>query len=223
MAIATRSSSGASRIGAGSLTLPVPAGTQNGDIMLAEVTVSASANVPGTPAGWTPIDSIGTGPSAQTYFRIASAEPASYDFAVAADAAGAIGSYSGGNVLAPINAHGAFNKTAASSTVTATTITPTVNGCMLVFFGGEGGPVSAFVGPAGFTQEQAVISADICVLFADVIQAIAGATGSISATFTGSVNCQGTLVALAPATRLVGRRDSASNHAGSRITRPGRS
>lgn len=85
----------ATGMASGPITLTVPSGTQNGDLMLAAI---SSSNTPTTPSGWTLIYSAvtvnaggGTGTSGLwIYSRIASSEPASYLVTIAGGEAGTV-------------------------------------------------------------------------------------------------------------------------------------
>src|SRR6202022_337123 len=81
-AIAFRSASSAETgAGAATITVPVPAGTVAGDVMLATVDAEGSTAIT-APAGWTVVvDAASSMGWRQVYWRVAtSSEPASYDW-----------------------------------------------------------------------------------------------------------------------------------------------
>ncbi|TMC36976.1 MAG: glycosyltransferase family 2 protein, partial [Chloroflexi bacterium] len=92
-AIQYRSSAANSASASTSLTLNVPTGVQNGDVMIA--VVSTSANTVSTPSGW---NTLARSATMATFYRVASSEPASYSFTdggASTNWAGIIDAYSG--------------------------------------------------------------------------------------------------------------------------------
>lgn len=202
MAIALRGTNGGTQTvnTGGTLTVPVPAGTVAGDVLVILVSVVSSATVPATPAGLTLLDSGSTGPSYASYYRVCDGtEPASYAFTVTKRAAGISASYSGVDNTSPINAHGAPNKTATVS-ATATTITTTANGCQLIFVSTIGTANETFTNPTGFANQLVKTStSNNTLVFCDEAQATAGATGTVTGTWSAANNNFTQLIALKPA------------------------
>ena len=185
--------------GGGTLTLGVPAGIADGDILLAFVVVDFGSNVPAAPSGWTLLDSQATGPSVASYYRVASSEPASYNWTLANAGVGSMVAYSGVDTVNPINKHGGWNRTASSTTVTASSITPNLDGCMIVFAAGAG-TTETYTGPSSYTGRIAYNDSGGfgSLRVADLQQSSAAATGAVTATLSAAANNDGTLIALAP-------------------------
>src|SRR5205823_9232354 len=112
--IAYRSSSSLSQAAATSIALSVPAGTQQNDVMLAQIdTKGSSGAVPAitAPAGWTLIRNDASGGAFQQalYSHVAtSSEPASYTWTLSLSvaASGGIASYSGVDTTTPVDVSG---------------------------------------------------------------------------------------------------------------------
>jgi len=188
------------------LVLSVPSGVQDGDLLIAFLVVNGSGNLPGLPSGWNSIDAISaTGPSARSYYRVASSEPASYSFSITSnDSAGVMVSYTGANTASPIDKHSAFNRLTGGTTATATGVTTDKDGCMLVFVTGVAVGESSFTGPTSYNQRGTPTDTSAAALVADILQNTQGATGNISATFPSTGNCQSSLIAISPAIIISG-------------------
>lgn len=205
MAVAYRDSTSSATAGATTpLVVPVPAGTVNGDIMIFAVGIGGAAHLPGTPAGLTALDNDTTAPSVQTYWRIASSEPANYSFSFSGGPLGAtaiVMCYSGGHQTTPINKHVAWHRSTSTATVTADTVTTDVDGCMLVWLGMINVTALTYTGPTSYTQRQNPNSGVgvLSGLGAELFQASQGATGTVTATASSTGTTVGTLVAIAPA------------------------
>lgn len=195
----------------GTLTVSVPAGTVSGDVLVVLVSVTGASTVPATPSGLTLLDSGSTGPSYASYYRVCDGtEPGSYGFTVTKRAAAIAASYSGVDNTNPINAHGAPNKV-STATATATSVTTTVNGCELVFASTVGTANETFTYPTGFVDQVLETSANNNTLvFCDESQATAGATGTITGTWSAANNNWSQIIALAPASGGTTYNDSAS-------------
>jgi hypothetical protein len=93
----------ASNTGTVSLPIGVPAGTQNNDLMLA-FTSDAPGTIAGAPSGWTLINQLSGGAyDSHLYYRVASNEPASYNWPTTTFPVIAIRTYRGANTANPIN------------------------------------------------------------------------------------------------------------------------
>ncbi|MCH7229043.1 SdrD B-like domain-containing protein, partial [Haloferula sp. A504] len=119
------------------LTPAKPAGTIENDVMIASIAFDKGSDRTITvPAGWNLIRRTDSGNELglATYYKIAGAsEPANYTFSMDADEKWSIGisSYRNVNTAAPINAE-AGQTNSNSSTVTAPSITTSVDNAMLV-------------------------------------------------------------------------------------------
>lgn len=174
---------------AGSAACNVPAGTTNGDVMIAVVTTwtsSGSAGTHTTHASWNLITSVTKGSGRQsTYWRIASSEPASYTFAWSISTsigyALAITSYSGGAAASPIDV--SASNSGNSSTAATTAVTTTVADTKLVAtFGHTGG---SFSQPTGMAERYEVVGTGTngpSTALDDETIAATGSTGTRSST-----------------------------------------
>ncbi|WP_395665758.1 hypothetical protein [Methylocella sp.] len=95
---------GSSNVAAGPVTIKPPAGTQDGDLMLAYVaTQSTKGEWLTAPAGWTPaIKTFNSVQSAQLYWRVARDEPASYSWSGASYPKAIIRTYRGVDAKTPV-------------------------------------------------------------------------------------------------------------------------
>lgn len=163
--------------------------------------VTGTATTPASQASWTILDTEATGPTVRSFFRIASSEPASYTFTVV-DPQGSVGiiaTYSGSHASTPLNQHSAWNRLTSTVNISATTITPSVDNCMIVFMGGMGAAASA-TPPSGYTEraDQASPGGQVAET-AELLQTSAVATGTVTGTSSAATNTQGSVVAIAPA------------------------
>ena len=214
MAIALRATNGATTGASGTLAVPVPTGTVSGDVLLISIVVSGTT-VPATPAGLTLLTSANTGPATGLYYRVCDGtEGASFSFTVASGAAATSRSYSGVDNTTPINTNGTPNRTAASASCVALSITPTVNNCEIVWFGvtvtnGK----TTFTDPTGFANQEYVHQTTGTTTSAasdDEAQTTAAATGNQTGTFGAAANNYGLMVALQPASSGVANTLTAS-------------
>jgi hypothetical protein len=208
-AIAFRASSTASAgSGALSLALPVPAGTQPNDVMIASVGFRPSGATVTPPAGWTLVRLVsGGGNGLATCVRTAaSGEPASYTwtFSASTGTSGGIMSFSGVDLASPINVEN--GQTTVSALTHATpSVTTTVANTMVVT--AHAFPSSAtWIPPAGMAEAIDVASTavpDCCGMSIEanyVLQAAAAATGAKTATASGDADTGTTqILALRPA------------------------
>lgn len=195
MAVAYRNSAG-NVSGTGTVVVSVPAGTVNGDLMIA-VALRNSTDIPSLPAGWTNLGTANAGPAIRVCYRVASSEPANYSFVAAGTIAAIIATYSGAAATSFIDQFSAPNRL-TSTTSTALSVTPSVSNCMLVYVAGEGTTSGAWTGPSGWNQ-RSTQSGGASVFLADLLQGAAAPTGNISATHATG-NSYASLVAIAPAT-----------------------
>lgn len=207
MSIALRQVDGATTTAAGTLVVPVPAGTVGGDVLVIGVHVGLSASMPSTPSGLTFISGATAGPSFGSWYRICDGtEPASYSFTVAAASSATSRSYSGVDNTTPINAQATPNRTAASATATASSITSTVNGCVLVWMSGVTANNPTLTNPASYANQDLKDSATGSAASGscDLAQGTAGATGTVAGTWSIAGNNYAQLIALAPAAAPAG-------------------
>jgi hypothetical protein len=197
------------------LTIPVPAATAAGDVMLASVAVTPNTVAVTAPAGWTQVASIpqatATASTLTTWWKVATAaEPASYTWLLtgaSAGAAGGIASFSGVNNATPIDAQ-AGQATPNTLTHTAPGVTATYATDMLVTMH-ELASAATWTPPAGMTKAVDVASllapnAGGIALNMNYLQlTTAGATAPMTATASANADSGATqTVALIPAVIL---------------------
>lgn len=187
-----------------SLTLNVPAGTVNADVMLAIITVSGgSGSTITTPAGWTLVrrDDNSTSLSTLVYSKVASSEPASYAWSfngASLFSAGGIVSYSGIDTTNPIDVSGVPTISGVSSTavIAASANTTSANVIVVAYGAGTNGAYTS-TPPTGMTERVDTNNGGSRNLtIADVSQAAAGATGTKTFTYSGSITYNAGIIGL---------------------------
>ena len=136
MAIALRAAKGSNNAGGGTtLTMTVPAGVVNGDVMVMSIFLHSSVGIT-DPSGWTVLDT-GGGSQSHLYWRVASSEPASYAVTIGSEkATGVIIALSGADTSLPGSTQHAFNF-GTSATLSAIALgTFSSNNGIDLFFGG---------------------------------------------------------------------------------------
>jgi hypothetical protein len=194
-------STGANNVG-NNVVVPVPAGQQSGDVLVAVIDVKAVPTVT-TPAGWTLVSNTINGSAMRqlVYWRVATgaSEPPSYTWTYNENraASGSILAYAGVNTADPIQTFSAG--LGSTTSITAPSVTTTVDGSMIV--GGFGiNADSTITPPPGMTERGEIVSAtrlrtEVC----DVLLTSAGATGDQVATAATAAASVGQLIALRPA------------------------
>jgi fibronectin type 3 domain-containing protein/regulation of enolase protein 1 (concanavalin A-like superfamily) len=188
---------GAASAGApsGTLTLGIarPAGTVQGDVMVASIAVRPSSATITAPSGWTLVrrvnNATGNTNSLAVYYKVAGAsEPASYSwtFNTSTGSAGGIQSFSGINTTTPIDVEAGQN-TASGLTLAAPSVTTRFAYDMVVTSHGFSSSAT-FTPPSGMTQAFDVASDSVLGSGGESIQGnyrlqpAIGATGTMSAT-----------------------------------------
>lgn len=150
----------------GILSIPKPAGVIDGDLLIMMIGSDNAADW-NNPAGWTLLydDHYPTadGANFNTYYRIASAEPVSYDITAipyTASAAGWIAAWHGVNPTMPFisQAHNTYYQkdAVATKTLTVNSIVTNVDNSKIVFIGYVDQNTTApmtFAVPAGYTMQ----------------------------------------------------------------------
>ncbi len=141
--------------GSTSLVLAMPAGTQSGDVLIAQIVINSASAVITAPSGWSLILTTKSSSSVEeaTFYKAASeSEPASYTwkFGASQSATGALSSYTGVNTTSPIDAKsGKYN--GSTATATFAQITTTVANDMLLALVGVSGNTTV-TPPTGFVE-----------------------------------------------------------------------
>ncbi|TMK55295.1 MAG: hypothetical protein E6G59_00055, partial [Actinobacteria bacterium] len=141
-----------------SLTISVPATTQNGDVLVLFIE-SANVEDPSGLSGWTKVDSGDAGSSLRgsSYYHVASSEPASYTLTYPdiQHISAFMLDYRGVDTSDPISAHGVVSNDIDSLTISS----PTLSGvgssdAVLIGFHARGVPVGIFtlIPPSGWTE-----------------------------------------------------------------------
>jgi hypothetical protein len=197
--------------GTATMTLPVPAGVREGDLLLALITTNGSADVTlAPPAGWTEVRKTNSGNSSQHFLHrrtAGAAEPASYvwDPTQSARGAGILVVYRGVSAVTPIEAKNAAggSGTGADLTVPAPDLTAGADGKpgMLVgfhsvYFAGLITTVPSLGAPPGMTMRaHATGSTDASprfyalAAFDEPVPAAGTLTGRVSTVIVNCTNC----------------------------------
>ncbi len=189
--------------GPASLVISKPASTTNGDVMIAHVSASSTAQGAGVtvsaPPGWTTVRDTPNGSSLRgaTYSKVAGAsEPASYTFTLSAPAAaaGGIASYTGVDTSAPVEA--SSEATSASAPVTVPAVSATAGGRLVGLFGATTSAGASQTMRGRWTQTPAgPLAASSAV--GDEAPTVTASTGTRTAS-GGSGSWTGHLLALRP-------------------------
>ncbi|MGY0236738.1 PQQ-dependent sugar dehydrogenase [Longispora urticae] len=201
------SASSGSAAGRQSVTVARPAGTANGDVMVASVVVNADDAPLTAPPGWTEVRQ-GTVPGAlrhAVYVRVAgAAEPAGYTWTatqVRRLAAG-ISSYRGVAPGGPVDVSGLTVDTSADTAVEAPSVTTTVAGALLIHLVGinaEGGVAPAGTERYDVSSPNPDLPRDALAEASDSVLVAAGPSGVRTATAANPGVHIGIHVALRPA------------------------
>jgi trimeric autotransporter adhesin len=162
VAIALRAAQGSNNAGgATTITMTVPSGVQDGDVMVMCITYRVSGSWNPTSSGW--VDLIGSGVGtpgdvarSKIFWRVASSEPASYAVNIGGStslkASGTIIALSGANSTQPVAAQFSYSSNTSSATVTAAALGTwaSINGIDL-FMGGTATGTTAG-SPTNYTQ-----------------------------------------------------------------------
>jgi hypothetical protein len=215
MAVAFRAAATASATSSpSSVTVTKPTGTVDDDVMLGGVVGDGGSST--SPAGWSAVQQLPSSDADEfldVYRKVAASEGPNYQFNLsgAFEVVAAIVTYSGASTSAPINAsseRAGGSDEADPQTVNATAITPSVNDCMIVYFGAVDLTNTATVTwtpPSGYTER---VDEDgpngLCPLeVAELLQTSATSTGTVGGVADNNNSRTGEtlaiLVALAPA------------------------
>jgi hypothetical protein len=190
--------------GAATVTVNVPAGTVNGNLMIAQIWQTPQTAAAPTCAGWTQaLATSNTSDSLYLFYRYASSEPASYTFTGGGTATGMsgwihliTGAVTSGN---PFNALGtgdaATGATAITDTAVTTTVANTLNMCFVTNGTGGNTIISYQSGWTGVS-----FTGNATLACSHIAQASAGTTGTATTTFTSNDDFNGVIGAIAPNT-----------------------
>lgn len=217
MAVAFGSSVGAVQGGATDWALTLPAGTAAGDLLLAMMLIDDQGPTVTPASGWAvppgctvPQPSGGTDCSSMIYYKLAGAsEPnPTFGFSANRDGAWVTARYTGVHQTTPIHQAASNNDGPGTANHVSATLTPTVDGCMIVHFVGvdESGtkPQPYYIPNTGAgwsaLREMVEGSSQVQLGFTDQLQATAGPISHTMGTTPGQDD-EATMhiIAIAPA------------------------
>lgn len=176
------------------ITLNVPSGVSNGHMLYAALAHSGGTITP--PSGWTVIIEQ---TALKVYQRVASSEPASYNWSLNTTdtLAGACIAYSNVDTLNPTDILGGTTN-ASSTSMAAPSVTTTIATDQLVFFGGTNNGTATATAPGSMTERADAGTGNAMVYIADRALSSAGATGTYTATLSSARVNSAALVAVRP-------------------------
>jgi hypothetical protein len=203
MAIAFRNVTSAAQASGTVVTLALPGGVKEGDLLLAVLLAGGGSSLTVTPpAGWTVALRTNDGTTAAQlllWLRYTGGGASSVAFALSSSVA-AIGhllAYGGVDQVVPVDVSGG-QANASSTSCTAPSVTTTKSSALLVgAFGGESGAPSA-TPPSGMTERADSQAGAFGLSVADAVQGTLGTSGTKVATLSGACANLGQLLALAP-------------------------
>ena len=119
--------------GGSALTIGPPSGLVDDDVMLGLWGFDGSANITGTPSGWTELYSFDGSRPCWLGWKKAQSEAGSYtvNISTGQGMAGAIHRISGAHLTSPIDVT-SHNAPSSATNIAATSVTPTVDACLLL-------------------------------------------------------------------------------------------
>ena len=208
---ASTAGTGAAAGGAGPLSFTIPAGTAIGDLLVIWAFAGTSTALTWSATGWTAVTAVsGANGACQILYRVADGTEGSsvtVTCSVAEQWAGVIAGYYNTNpasLFDPAPSSGQVN--ASSTTVAAASVTTVTGGDKLLWFGaidaGSGGTPAVLTVPSGFTAEVAQVSTSAVsgtnagVIYGDLTQVTAGATGAENGTAASAHANAGCLISI---------------------------
>ena len=203
--------------GVTSLTVSVPSGTADGDLMLAVIVIELSSGTATPPAGWNQLWNATNSTRSHTqivYARIASSEPANYSWTwSSAECAAAIITYR--NAAYPVQYSGQFNN-ASQTNAPAPSLTTASPNSLSVYFGSNayGTTWTAPTSPGTYNERidirSSTASTNLSLTVADYNVVDAGTASAPSGTAANADYNAGGQVILAPAARTLVIVDTAA-------------
>lgn len=185
------------------ITLPVPSGVQNGDLLLVGVHQGSGTETALTPpAGWTKRNffSLTGGHGLHVYYRVANNEPASYTWRDTVSAVAFCLAIRGQDTTTPFdNADEAPSQTNSSSISTNFFAVNTANALLLAIACQKNGTPTSFTPPPGFTEQADVSVGWAAITCATNSAGAAGRYGPYTFVAATSNNSAGWLTAIRPA------------------------
>ena len=190
--IAYRNSTAAGTSGSTTITVNVPSGVANGDLLVFAMFANNTCTISSGLSGWTSrLSDVTSSTSIQVYTRTASSEPASYSpvFSASSAVKGIILAYSG-----PSNSYDVIGTATKAGTnpSTAAAITATNQGLMLGVFGTLASIATVTTPPSGMTQRiLANAGSQIPSIAVYDMEVAVGATAAKTLTWSFSTNTAG--------------------------------
>lgn len=232
MAIARRGTPTTAAMTAGgtTVTISVPAGVVNGDVMvLVAFGNDSTSDTFADPTGWTAEDlaTSGTNTRMKVWWRVAASEPASYAVTVSGGVntkyVAAMAAYSGVDNTTPFSAHAILAETTAQTAHTTSSITPgSVNDWVVSAFGDRSttsGSKNTNWTPTSPAAEQADVNNNTaaaspwCALEWNDDNGTVGSTAATTRTSTSTISQANAVMwagALKPAAAAAGRQQTLS-------------
>lgn len=165
------------------VTIAVPAGTADGDLML--MAFAKDTNSWTAPAGWTLIQAEGSLASVKygaVYYRWAASEPANYQWVGNAnsDAEAIISVYRGVHLTTPINVSAESLLTTSASTIDVPDATSTVASGLAVHIGLEIGTTTTITPHASVTQRAEIDNVTGVLVTANLGDEVLAAAGTVT-------------------------------------------
>jgi hypothetical protein len=196
--------------GTTSLSLTMPTGTLQDDVLIAVVTWRTSTTTITPPSGWTAVingtGSVSGNIQQATYYRVATsgeAGPYSFTFSTTSKASGVVAAYTGVETSNPINIASTNSVSTANATMSTNSVTTTSPNTMLVGAYGNAAGTTFGVGSGMTLRGQSASSGGgtasrTTTGLQDMSQVAAGATGVKTMTSGASAVYIATLIALQP-------------------------
>ncbi|MGO8241327.1 hypothetical protein ACC806_34885 [Rhizobium ruizarguesonis] len=184
--VAFGSSSSTTYASRSALTVPAPSDIRHGDVLLAFILWSGSGNTISPPSGWAQIGSTATASDGSftvnsgVFMKVAASESGDYTWTPGATAAtqGLILRYTGANGAVNAFSSHMVGANSGNQDRDATSITPSVDGCMIVYAAFDWGVYTTdLTPPTGYTER---VEVNPLIYAADALQATAGATGTVT-------------------------------------------
>jgi hypothetical protein len=197
MAVAFRSSATAKYAAVTNITVTKPAGTVDGDMLIAFLSVGG-ASIPtiGAPSGWTlhttytDVTASGFTVRNHIYFKLAASEGANWQWTfTVSNAECSVLAFTGADLTTPIPSAPSYTSSIGTTTTFPTVTTPRDNSLVIAYGQDWGDGVSTLIAPSGstptFTERVTCATSSIQSISTGVL-ATAGATGAK----TQGNNCQ---------------------------------
>lgn len=184
------------------ITLPVPTGVQNGDLLLVGVHQDSGTETALTPpTGWTKRNfwSLTGGHGLHVYWRVANSEPASYTWTDSVAAVAFCLAIRGQDSTTPFDVADGAPAQANSSSIATNSITTQTAGALLVGIAVQNhGAATSFTPPSGFTEQSDASIGWAAITCATSTATTTGSKGPFTFVCATQNNSAGWLTAIRP-------------------------